>query len=271
MNFFPTLEALRMRYLVDMGTGTYPYVALVRQNPHVGTVYAPFIYKPIRRAHRRLIERALAPFYARVILLDNFDSRWWARGKHISQIYAEQCGCPAPDRGVIYLSEQHRRDAAAYLRRVGLEEFVYIAQVIRHRRPFRSWPLRYYHDLYRSLRDRVRLPVLVDTTGSDEPDLPGFCLRLDRLDVLVAAAVIERARAFIGPDSGLTHVAAALGVPTVSIHLGYPPESCQALGPNVRVVTQQRPFDDPAATVPEHVVHEIVALASASSRPSLPA
>ena len=78
----------------------------------------------------------------------------------------------------------------------------------------------------------------METTSSDDIAVPAFCVRLERLDILVAAALIERARLFLGPDSGLTHVAAALGVPTVSIHLGYPAASCRALGDSVRLVAQ---------------------------------
>ena len=67
---FPSLEVLRRRHVIDMGTGGYPYLAVVGNNPHVAQIYAPFIYKPSRAAQRRLIERVLAPFYERVLLLD---------------------------------------------------------------------------------------------------------------------------------------------------------------------------------------------------------
>lgn len=53
VNFFPTLEKLAERYVVDMGTAGYPYLALVRNNPRIRRVYTPFIYKPHREAHRR--------------------------------------------------------------------------------------------------------------------------------------------------------------------------------------------------------------------------
>jgi hypothetical protein len=45
---FPSLEVLRRRHVIDMGTGGYPYRAVVGNNPHVAQVYAPFIYKPSR-------------------------------------------------------------------------------------------------------------------------------------------------------------------------------------------------------------------------------
>ena len=198
--------------------------------------------------------RVLAPFYERVLLLDLPDGDWWKDGKHFVERYAEACGCPAPDKGILYLAADNRRAAADYLRQRGLDSFIYVAQMVRHRLPFRSWPLAHYHALLRLLHERLALPIVVDTVGSDEAALPDFCVDAGRLDVLTAAAVIERARLFVGSDSGLTHVAGALGTPTVAIHLGYPPETCAALGDRVVVVRQRRPFDDPAATSPEEVL-----------------
>src|SRR5881409_2784869 len=71
---------------------------------------------------------------------------------------------------------------------------------------------------------------------------------------ITAAALIERATLFVGPDTGLTHIAAALGVPTLAIHLGHPPEVCAALGDNVALVRQVEPYADPALTTPEQVL-----------------
>jgi hypothetical protein len=251
---FPSLEILRRRHVIDMGTGGYPYRDVVNNNPHIARVYSPFIYKPRRAVQRRLIARALAPFYERVLLLDPSDGNWWKEGRHFAARYAEACGCPAPAKGAVYLSEVNRAAAGDYLARRGLRSFVYVAQMVRHRLPFRSWPLAHYHALLRLMHERFSLPLVVDTVGSDEGSLPDFCVDAGRLDVLTAAAVIERARLFVGSDSGLTHVAAALGTPTVAIHLGYPPETCAALGDRVAIVRQRRPFDDPAATSPEDVL-----------------
>ena len=257
VNAFPSLDTLSARSPVDLGTGDGPYRTLARANPHLQTVYAPFVYKPIRRRHRRLIERVLSPFYERVVLLDEPDSAWRTRGRHISAVYAERCGVPAPARGRVYLPEESRRAAARYLERLGVMEFVYVVQSVRRRRLFRSWPLTHYQALLGMLHARSSLPILVDTVGSDETAVPDFCVRLESLDILTAAAVIERARLYIGPDTGPTHVAAALGVPTVAIHLGYPPEVSAALGDNVALVRQRRPLDDPALTSPEEVLDAV--------------
>jgi ADP-heptose:LPS heptosyltransferase len=263
---FPSLEVLRRRYVIDMGTGGYPYLAVANNNPHLARIYAPFVYKPRRAAQRRLIERVLSPFYERVLLLDPPDGDWWKEGKHFVERYARACGCPPPAKGIFYLSDDNRRAAADFLRGRGLEAFVYVAQMVRHRLPFRSWPLGHYHALLQLLHERLGLPIVVDTVGSDETALPRFCLDAGRLDVLTAAAVIARARLFVGSDSGLTHVAAALGTPTAAIHLGYPPETCVALGDRVAVVRQRRPFDDPAATSPEEVLAVVESLLPERSR-----
>ena len=270
VNLFPTIEKLSQRAAVDLGTGRDPYAALARCNPYIRTTYSPFVYKPIRSAHRRLIERVLSPFYARVILLDEPDSAWQARSTHMSQVYAEKCGCLPPRRGAIYLSAEGRQGAAEFLRRHGLADFIYVVQLIRRERPLRSWPLPHYHELLRMVRRHFGCPILVHTFGSDETDTPGDCLRLERADILTVAGLIERARLYIGPDTGPTHIAAALGVPTVSIHLGFPPEVCRALGDNVALVHQRRPFDDPANTSPAAVFAAVERIQQADVRPAGP-
>lgn len=168
---FPMIERLAERYSVEMATGPDPYRLFVRNDPHVRRTYSPFLYKS---KHVRLIRRVLEPFYQRVILLDDLGEDCWKRGKHISELFAEKCGFPPPDRGMVYLSEQNRKDAERYLERERLADFIYVAQVIRRQRSYRSWPLSHYHELYRMLRDRCPQTILVDTTGSDETDIPTF-------------------------------------------------------------------------------------------------
>ena len=254
VNAFPSIEALSARHEIEMGTGGPPYRTMVEANPHVRAIHAPFIYKPARRAHRALIARLLGRVYERVILLDSDDAKWWTRGKHLVELYADACGVPAPARGRMYLTEKQRQAGVAHLDGLGMREFIYVVQLVRGRRPFRSWPLAHYHALYALLRKRTALPIVVDTTGSDETALPDFCVPLGRLGIMPACAAVERARLFIGPDSGLTHVAGALGTRTVSIHLGFPSESCAALGEHVEIVPQREPFADPSLTTPAEVL-----------------
>ena len=173
---FPMIERLAERYSVEVATGPDPYRLFVRSNPHVHRTYSPFLYKS---KHVWIIRRVLEPLYQRVILLDVLGEDWWKRGKHISELFAEECGFPPPDSGIVYLSEKNRKDAERYLERKRLTDCIYVAQVIRHARPYRSSPLSHYHELYRMLKDRSPQPILVDTTGSDETDIPTFCRRLE--------------------------------------------------------------------------------------------
>ncbi len=253
----PVLDRLAERYVIDFGAAGEPYLSLLRHHPAVSQIYTPFIYHPRRPAQRRLIERVLAPFYARVLLLEFPDDDYWKAGRHVGALLAEQCGCPPPGSGRVYLADSHHAAAETYCRANGLTDFVFVAQVIRDRQPFRSWPLAHYHELYRRIRAECGATVLACTAGSDYVDLPPGVLRLPPMDLLTVAAVIARSRLFIGTDGGLTHVAAAVGVPTVSIHLGYPPEVCAALGKNVTVIRQSRPFEDPVLTTPERVFRTV--------------
>jgi ADP-heptose:LPS heptosyltransferase len=257
VNAFPSLDALAAKGAVDVGTGAPPYRTMMEANPRVAAVWSPFIYKPARRAHRALIQRVLGRVYERVIVLDNADGRWWTHGKHLIDIYAEACGVTPAPHGRVYVTEAHRREAGAHLDRLGVRDFIYAVQLVRGRRPFRSWPLAHHHELYEMMRRKTALPLVVDTTGSDDATLPDFCIPLGRLGILAACAAIERARLFIGPDSGLTHVAGALGTNTVAIHLGFPAETCAARGPHVHVVRQGEPFEDPALTTPARVMSAV--------------
>jgi ADP-heptose:LPS heptosyltransferase len=257
VNAFPAIEALAARGPVDMGTGAAPYRTLVDANPHVRRAYGPFVYKPARAAHRALIQRVLQPVYEHVALLDSGDPEWWTRGRHLVQTYAAACGVPAPARGTVYISDAHRAAADTHLKALGVESFVYAVQLVRGRRAFRSWPLAHYHALYAELRKRTDLPIVVDTTGSDDTALPDYCFPLGRLGIHPACAAVARARLFVGPDTGLTHVAGAVGTPSVAIHLGFPAASCAALGERVTVVAQREPFADPALTTPAEVIAAI--------------
>ena len=257
INAFPSIEALAERGPIDMGTGGPPYRTLVEANPRIRTVYAPFVYKPARPAHRRLITRVTARVYERVVLLDSDDPRWWTHGEHLLARYARACGVPPASHGRVHVRPEHHATAQAHLERLGLRDYIYVVQLVRRRRPLRSWPLEHYHALYAALRRFTDVPIVVDTTGSDERAIPGDCIPLGALGMLPACAAVQRARLFIGPDTGLTHAAGVLGTPTVAIHVGFPAETCAARGPRVRVVRQAEPFTDPKLTTPEQVFEAV--------------
>lgn len=85
--------------------------------------------------------------------------------------------------------------------------------------------IRYVDELRRSLpRDQV-----LDLTG--------------QIDLLTAYALLKRARLFIGNDSGLMHLAAAAGCPTVGLFGPSDDRLYAPWGPNTRVARGPRAFE----------------------------
>lgn len=86
------------------------------------------------------------------------------------------------------------------------------------------WPLRRWWALIRWLRESLEIPVVL-TLGPADDRLAGFARESERLGVHVAegfslsvlAALLSDARCFAGGDSGVSHLAAAVGIPTLVI------------------------------------------------------
>ncbi len=116
------------------------------------------------------------------------------------------------------------------------------------------WPLANARDFARrAVAERgVRLVLLGDAAagrfaaelgravaGGARRDLPGPAGLVDltgRTTVAEAAGLLRTADAFVGNDSGLMHLAGALGVPTVGLFGSTNPDWTAPLGPAVRVV-----------------------------------
>lgn len=84
--------------------------------------------------------------------------------------------------------------------------------------------------------ERAR-PVLT-ALGDAAIDLTG------RTDPLAAAACLERAALYVGNDSGLMHIAAAVGTPTLGLFGPGYPEMYAPWGPRARAVTGTVPRDE---------------------------
>ena len=90
--------------------------------------------------------------------------------------------------------------------------------------PYKAWPFETWLALARWLRDRGQRVVV---TGGAALDESAACARLAdesgalnlaaRLSLGATTCVIASARAYVGPDTVTTHLAAALGVPTVAL------------------------------------------------------
>lgn len=92
----------------------------------------------------------------------------------------------------------------------------------------KSWPAERWGALVERLKAEPRFDgwrfMLVGGPGDDGPAAPALAAAgprgvdcVGRGDVLLAAAAIRRATLFVGNDSGLMHVAAATGTPTLGL------------------------------------------------------
>src|SRR6185437_2807693 len=64
-----------------------------------------------------------------------------------------------------------------------------------------------------------------------------------KLDLLTAAAVLRRCALFVGNDTGLMHIAAAVGAPTLGLFGPSPIEQYAPWGPQTAVVCTTQPRD----------------------------
>ena len=94
--------------------------------------------------------------------------------------------------------------------------------------PRKNWPL----DHYRELASKLKTPVLW-CAGPDEA-LDGAVRFADLYEL---ACWLARGRIYIGNDSGITHLAAAVGTPTVAIFGPTDPALWAPRGEQVRIVS----------------------------------
>jgi heptosyltransferase-3 len=112
--------------------------------------------------------------------------------------------------------------------------------------PEKCWPPAHFAAVIRHVWRRG-WPVLL-LAGPAERDRLGAVMQhlpsqpVDRIKVLFDAPLLElalhlqQARAYLGNDSGITHLAALLGLPTLALFGPSEPAVWQPLGPSVRVL-----------------------------------
>lgn len=132
----------------------------------------------------------------------------------------------------------------------------------------RRWPPSAFADLITQLLRRG-CPVLLIAGGAEEYLVKEIQKRISRrvnqdlFSLLVGAPILEvarrikQSRCFIGNDSGITHLAGQLGVPTIALFGPSNPLNWRPLGPSVEVL-QKFPLKRlPAQTVLKSVLQYI--------------
>ena len=97
--------------------------------------------------------------------------------------------------------------------------------------PAKNWPLDRFRALARGLERRLTVRWCA---GPNDPSFAG-AVRID--DLYRLACWISQARLYVGNDSGITHLAAATGVPVLALFGPSDPAVWAPRGANVRVAT----------------------------------
>ena len=133
---------------------------------------------------------------------------------------------------------------------------------------YKCWPSALFCAVMRRLHEERRAGFLL-VEGPAEEKIAGEmsaalsalpCLPLHNLDLPLVAALLSRSTLFIGNDSGITHMAAAVGIPTVAV---FGPTDPAVWGPRGKSVCIVRECDADGQwrwPEPEAVLREACAL-----------
>lgn len=156
-------------------------------------------------------------------------ARWQSRppGPHaVEQHFAVAArilpGPTAVPAAALWLGEPEQRVAGERLQ--GLPGKRWLALAPGANWPGKIWPLEHYASLTAALQSEFDGVIIVGARADQDASaalaarsaLPAVNLA-GSTSLLEAAAILARAAAFVGNDSGLGHMAAALGVPTLTL------------------------------------------------------
>ncbi len=175
------------------------------------------------RFYLRHLLRHLQPFLSAPQLAQSFtcNKSFPVLGRLQAQLTA--VGIP-PDHAGNPGADWMCADVSTVLREAGIDRpYIVLLPGSSARGASKRWP--HYPELAQKLLDAGHLPVTVP--GPDEAEafagIPGICLRHRDgrvLNLFELAGVLRGALACIGNDSGPTHLAASLGVPSVALFGG---------------------------------------------------
>ena len=133
------------------------------------------------------------------------------------------------------------REAREEILALGLEGRAFVAVHPGSGSLAKNWPAERFADVVAALEEGHGLPSLILGGPADAEVLVRLraAMRSPPLMLIdaplpVVAAVLRRARAFLGNDSGLAHLAGLLGVPTLTLFGPTDPVHWSPLGPRVR-------------------------------------
>ena len=158
-------------------------------------------------------------------------NRSWETGLRKVEMVSRMMGADRPLDPELFIDQRARAEAAAVIdpqlqAGAGLGPILALAPIAHQ--PGKSWPAERWGLLVERLMTEPRFDgwrfMLVGGPGDQAPAAPALAAAGDRAidfvgkgDILASAAAIDRAALFVGNDSGLMHVAAAAGRPTLGL------------------------------------------------------
>jgi ADP-heptose:LPS heptosyltransferase len=117
----------------------------------------------------------------------------------------------------------------------------------------KRWPSHQFIELTTTLeRDGVAVllsggpgDVELATQVANRAGIPASRILAGRADIGALAAVLRRATVYVGPDTGVSHIAAAVGVPTIAIFGPTNPRRYRPLGCHVQVLAPPESWQVP--------------------------
>jgi ADP-heptose:LPS heptosyltransferase len=150
--------------------------------------------------------------------------------------------------------------------------------------PTKRWPLDRFSDLAQSLMRQSDLKLMI-IEGPAEPGLgskithalpPTRAILADMASLSLLAAVLAQSDVFIGNDSGLAHLAAALQIPSIVLFGPTRPQHWAPLGPRVIAMQNISGCEGCASDTQEHAclenitVEEVIRVLSENIRSRIP-
>lgn len=155
-----------------------------------------------------------------------------------------------PAAPTLWLADHHQQAAEKIL--AGMSDPLAICPIAA--RPEKTWPRAKFEELVRSLTSpqgaTPGAAVVLIGAEADRSVLEGMHQTLDATqiidligceDLMTVAAVLSKCRVAIANDSGLAHLAAAVGAPTVALFGPTRPDLYRPWGAGVRVVQPHAP------------------------------
>ena len=201
------LRRRRYEVIVDLRTAYLGYLLRARMRLH----------KPL---HRNLAHHAVEEHFAAIAKLLSSST-------------------PPPCR--LYLADESEQRAAALVTDLPGSKWLAIAPGANW--PGKKWPRDHFRHFLGALTQDFDATIILgaeedraDANAIVDPRFPHL-VAAGETDLATAAALVQRAQAFVGNDSGLGHIAAAMDVPTLTLFGPGDPDRYRPWGRHTRIVT----------------------------------